>query len=121
MAGHVRRRPGVIHSISKYSRPHPMRFLSTTSAPTHLVGRTLGETWDEFCPQCAGMSKRTADRIIENLKEFGDSYFNLRDVLKIPAPEYRAIQPAVEDNTLEFEGRRIPIDRENTQQLIEAV
>ena len=31
------------------------------------------------------------------------------------------MQPAIEDNTLEFEGRRIPIDRENTRQLVEAV
>jgi hypothetical protein len=83
--------------------------------------RTLGVTWEEFCPRHVGMSSRTAERIIENLEEFGESYFNLRDVLKIPAPEYRQIQPAIEQNTLEFEGRRIPINRENTEQLIKAV
>ncbi|HYW43938.1 MAG TPA: hypothetical protein VE959_13840 [Bryobacteraceae bacterium] len=83
--------------------------------------RALGLTWEEFCPRHAGMSKATANRIIENLQEFGDTYFNLTEILKIPAPQYRALQPAIEDNALEFEGRPIPINRENTQQLIEAV
>lgn len=83
--------------------------------------RALGLTWEEFCPRHAGMSKATANRIIENLKEFGDTYFHLTAILKIPAPEYRAIQPAIEENTLEFEGRPIPIDRENTGMLLDAV
>jgi hypothetical protein len=83
--------------------------------------RAVGLTWEEFCPRHAGMSKATANRVIENLQEFGDTYFNLIEILKIPAPQYRALQPSIEDNTLEFEGRRILINRENTQTLIEAV
>jgi len=83
--------------------------------------RALGLSWEEFCPRHAGMSKATANRIIENLQEFGDTYFNLTEILKMPAPQYRALQPAIEDNTLEFDGRPIPINRENTRQLIEAV
>jgi hypothetical protein len=83
--------------------------------------RALGITWEEFCLQHAGVSARTAERIIASLKEFGDSYFNLTEIVQIPAPAYRAIQPAIEDNTLEFEGQRIPINRENTRQLAQAV
>lgn len=83
--------------------------------------RALDLTWEEFCRDHAGFSYKTADRIIDRLDEFGDSYFNLTAILKIPAPEYRVLQPAIEDNALEFEGRRIPITRENTQQLLDAV
>jgi hypothetical protein len=83
--------------------------------------RALDLTWDEFCPLHAGISRASANRIIENLKEFGDTYFNLTEILKIPVPEYRALQPAIQDNVLEFEGQRISINRENTVKLIEAV
>jgi hypothetical protein len=83
--------------------------------------RCLGITWDEFCPRHAGISRATANRIIEDLNEFGAAYFRLSEILKIPAPQYRAIQGAIEDGTLEFDGRRIPINRENTESLIEAV
>jgi hypothetical protein len=88
---------------------------------TRKLYRPLGLTWEEFCLQHAGITARTADRIIASLKEFGDSYFNLTEIVQIPVTAYRAIQPAIEDNTLEFEGQRIPINRENTQQLAEAV
>jgi hypothetical protein len=83
--------------------------------------RALGLTWEDFCRDHAGFSHKKADRIIEQLDEFGDSFFNLTEILKIPAPEYRALQSAVEDNTIELDGRRIPITRENTQALAEAV
>jgi hypothetical protein len=83
--------------------------------------RTLGLTWEEFCLKHTGVSARTAERIIASLKEFGDSYFNLTEIVQIPVTAYRAIQPAIEDNMLEFEGQHIPINRENTQQLAEAV
>jgi len=106
----------VIASYSSAADAHALRTIRDQK-----LYRSLGLTWEEFCPRHAGMGKRTADRIIENLQEFGDSYFNLRDILKIPAEEYRSLQPAIEDNTLEFEGRRLPINHENTQKLIEAV
>jgi len=83
--------------------------------------RALDLTWEDFCRDHTGFSSKTADRVIEKLEEFGDSYFHLTEILKIPAPEYRALQSAIEDNTLEFEGRRIPITRENTRELMEAI
>ena len=83
--------------------------------------REMGLTWQEFCKQHAGCSSRTADRVISKLEEFGESYFHLSQIVNVPAAEYRALQPAIEDNALEFDGRRIEINRENTEQLIEAV
>jgi len=109
----------VLASIANYCSAADAHALFTIRE--QKLYRTLGLTWEEFCPQHAGMSKATANRIIENLKEFGDTYFKLSEILKIPAPEYRAIQPAIANDTIEFDGRPIPIDRENTGQLIEAV
>jgi len=85
------------------------------------LNRQLGLNWEQFCKQHAGCSYKTADRIIDRFREFGEAYFNLSQIVNIPAAEYRELQPAIEDNTLDFEGRRIAINRENTQQLIEAV
>jgi hypothetical protein len=83
--------------------------------------RALDQSWEEFCRDHAGFSHKKADRIIDCLDEFGDSYFNLTEILKIPVPEYRALQPAIENNHLEFDGQRIPISREQTRELLEAV
>ena len=83
--------------------------------------RALDMSWEEFCRVHAGFSHKKADRIIDQLDEFGDSYFNLTEIQRIPAPEYRALQPAIGENTLDFDGHCIPISRENTRQLAEAV
>jgi hypothetical protein len=39
--------------------------------------RALGLTWEEFCSRHAGVDRKTADRIVERLEEFGEAYFNL--------------------------------------------
>jgi hypothetical protein len=83
--------------------------------------RHVGLNWEQFCKQHAGCSYKTADRIINRFREFGESYFNLSQIVNIPESEYRALQPAIADNAIEFDGRRIAINRENTEQLIEAV
>jgi hypothetical protein len=83
--------------------------------------RSKDLTWDEFCSRYAGISRTTAERIIAHLEEFGDSYFHLTEIVPLPAAEYRALQPAIEDNAIEFEGRRIPIDLRHAEELTEAV
>src|SRR5260370_11817244 len=37
----------------------------------------LGLTWEEFCSRHAGVDFRTADRIVERLRELGYTSFNL--------------------------------------------
>jgi hypothetical protein len=78
-------------------------------------------TWQEFCKLHAGCSYKTADRMIERFEEFGETYFNLSQIVDVPPSEYRDLQPAIEENTLAIDGRRIPIDPQNAPQLIEAV
>jgi hypothetical protein len=83
--------------------------------------RQRGLNWEQFCKLHAGCSYKTADRIIDRLREFGDTYFNLSQIVNIPVPEYRALQPAIHENAIEFDGRRIEINRENTEELIGVV
>lgn len=83
--------------------------------------RSLGLDWKEFCTLHAGICYKTADNIISRLAEFGETYFNLSQIVAIQPADYRTIAPAIENNAVEFEGTSIPIDREHTEALLEAV
>jgi hypothetical protein len=75
--------------------------------------QALGLTWDEFCERYAGVSRSYADQLIRNLKEFGATYFRLSEILHISETAYRQIAGAVDGDTIEIEGERIPIVPEN--------
>ena len=83
--------------------------------------RHLDLTWEPFCTQHVGLSPKTVDQIIARHDEFGESYFHFSELLHVTTPEYRALEPSIQANVLEFEGRRIPITRENSEELIRAV
>jgi hypothetical protein len=83
--------------------------------------KSLGLTWEQFCDQHAGMSRATADRIIERLEEFGEAYFQLSQVMRISPERYRMVEGAVADQTIEFRGEKIPITRENSARIAAAV
>jgi hypothetical protein len=95
--------------------------LALTTIREQRLYQTLGITWEAFCSRYAGMSRVTANAIIDKLEEFGAIYFRLAEILKIPVNQYRAIQSAIKDDSLEFEGELIPINREHTKKLAEAV
>ena len=83
--------------------------------------RKLSLSWEDFCKAYTGISHKTADAIIANLDEFGESYFKLSGILPIRAAMYREIASKISDNTLEVDGRKIEINRENTLELMDAV
>ena len=83
--------------------------------------KSLNLTWDEFCPEHAGISRSQADRLISHLSEFGVPYFQLTDIVPVSPAVYREIEPAVIDGTIEFRGEQIPITRENTVKIKAAV
>ena len=53
----------------------------------------LNLTWDEFCPEHAGISRTHADRLISQFAEFGAPYFELTDVVPVSPAVYRQIAP----------------------------
>jgi hypothetical protein len=83
--------------------------------------KTLNLTWEEFCPEHAGISRSQADRLIAQLAEFGAPYFQLTDIVPVSPAAYREIQPAIVDGTIEIDGEQIPITRENAARIKAAV
>ena len=83
--------------------------------------KTLGLTWAQFCEQRAGITRRYADKLIGHLEEFGVNYFRLADLIHVSTDTYRLIASSVTDDGLEHNGKKIPLLRENRQQLTAAV
>ena len=83
--------------------------------------KILNLTWEEFCPQQAGISRSQADRLISQLSEFGVPYFQLTDIVPVSPAAYREIEPAIVDGAIEFGGEQIPITRENAVKIKAAV
>lgn len=73
--------------------------------------------WDEFCAKHTGVCRTTADRLIGRLQEFGETYFELAKIVPITELEYRALAPTVQESQIEFDGQRIPINRENGEKI----
>lgn len=85
------------------------------------VYEALGFTWDRYCPEYFGISRVTADRIIHQLNEFGQSYFRLGELARITEGEFRQIASNVTDEAVEFDGESIPLTPENAPRIREAV
>ena len=83
--------------------------------------KSLNLTWDEFCPEHAGISRSQADRLISQLSRFGAPYFQLTDIVPVSPAAYREIEPAIVDGTIKFRGEQIPIARENADKIKAAV
>jgi hypothetical protein len=81
----------------------------------------IAETWDEFCPHYLGLSRVHADRIIQQLEEFGTAYFELSQIVRIAPDAYRDISNAVTDHVIEYHGEKIPISKENGPRIAEVV
>jgi hypothetical protein len=79
------------------------------------------EKWEDLCPDYLNMSRAEADRIVRLLDEFGPSYFELSQVIRISAETFRAITPAVSDGVLHHKGEAIPINGENSRKVAAAV
>ena len=73
--------------------------------------------WREFCTSYLKISGSEADRIIRLWEEFGASYFELAQLIRISPEGYRAIEPAVKDGALHHEGEAIEFDAENSRKL----
>jgi hypothetical protein len=83
--------------------------------------KALGLTWEEFCSRHTGVDRRTADRIVERLEEFGEAYFNLSQLMPIQPSGYRELASSVTGNTLELDGQKIAITPEHASRIIDAV
>ena len=83
--------------------------------------QSLNLTWDQFCPEHAGISRSQADRLISQLTEFGAPFFQLTDIVPVSPTVYREIAPAIDGGVIEFQGEQIPITAENAIRIKAAV
>lgn len=83
--------------------------------------RELNCTWAEFCVQYLKVSRRSVDRLIGHLEEFGPAYFHLTKLTHISLGEYRQIAAAVSEAGLEVNGSVVALLPENSTQLATAI
>ncbi len=80
-----------------------------------------GLTWEQFCTTHAGISRSLADRIISRIEEFGETYFRLSQITRISDDTYRKLAPLIEDEIIEIDGEKIPLNPDNTARLRAAI
>src|SRR6202140_2675479 len=83
--------------------------------------KEMGMTWATFCQERAGISRVSADRLINHLEEFGANYFRLSELMPISRDTYRLIAGAVSEEGVEVDGKKIPLTRENRKRVMAAV
>ncbi len=83
--------------------------------------KSLGLSWDDFCSQKLGSSRRHVDRILRVLGEFGTGYFLMAQITHITPEEYRAIAPHISAEGVRWDGAVIALLPENSEQVSAAV
>jgi hypothetical protein len=83
--------------------------------------KSLGFTWEDFCPQHLGLSRSRADQLIRQLDEFGAAYFHLAEIMQISTDSYRRIAGVIHDDSIEIGGELVPITPENALKIKQAV
>ena len=78
-------------------------------------------TWDEFCEKHLLISRRSIDRNIRRLKEFGPVFFRLAETVPIAAREYRLIRGHICPDGVRFEGEIISFDGPQASRLADVV
>jgi hypothetical protein len=81
----------------------------------------LGLTWDEFCKDYAGISRRHADSLIQQHAEFGDAYFRLSEIARVSPRTFRQIAASVDGESLEIDGEKIPLTSANAGRIRAAI
>ena len=83
--------------------------------------RATAASWRDFCKSHLRLSRRHADRLIAALNQFGPAYFELSQLTGISPRQYRAIQPAVRDDTFLVEGEALSLIPKNAARITEAI
>jgi hypothetical protein len=83
--------------------------------------RKLNCTWAEFCKRHLRVHRRTVDRAISCLEEFGPVFFHVTRLIHINAREYRSIADHVNEAGLHLDEEVIALLPEHAPQLSAAV
>ena len=83
--------------------------------------KSTGLTWEEFCPKHFGLTRRRVETIIENLEEFGETYFHLCQIVRISPENYRHLAPKIDDGKIEIAGEMVPMTTQNSGRIRRAL
>ena len=78
-------------------------------------------SWAECCLLDLHVARRSADREIGYLEEFGPEFFHVRQMAHITAKEYRSIASHITPEGVRLNGTTVPLLPENSQQVTAAV
>jgi hypothetical protein len=78
-------------------------------------------SWEDYCKNRLGISRRTAERLIRNYKQYGPNLARLNCFARIKPGEYRLFAAVLTDDGLLYNGETIPLEPENTPRLAQVV
>ena len=81
----------------------------------------LGFTWEEFCTEHAGITRRRADNLIQQYERFGDAYFRLTEIAPVSPKTVQQIAAQVTPDTIEVDGQPLAITPENAPRIRAAI
>jgi hypothetical protein len=81
----------------------------------------LTRTWDEFCEKHLLVSRRSVDRNIRQLREFGPVFFRVAEAMRLSAQQYRRIRGHVCAEGVLFDNGVIPFVPQNQRPLSDAI
>ena len=107
---------GLIANMSQAAQAECLRRIHDTEAY-----KVLEVTWEDFCRDYTGLTRRRVEEIIANLEEFGKTYFRLAEIVRISPETYRQIAEKVVEGSIEIGGELVPIAVENAARIRSAV
>ena len=81
----------------------------------------LNCNWNEFCIRHLQVARRTVNREIAYLREYGPAFFTIRQLTHITAADYKQIAPHVTADGVHLEGAVVPLDPQHSQPLAAAI
>jgi hypothetical protein len=82
---------------------------------------SLSLTWADFCELHVGLSRQRVDTLMQNLEEFGATYFRLSEIVRISPDSYRQIAPKIDGDSIEIGDEKVAIIPENAARIRNAV
>jgi len=79
------------------------------------------EKWVDFCTLDLHVARRSVDREIGYLNEFGPEFFHVRQMAHLTPQQYRSIAAHVSPEGVRLNGTTVPLLPENSQDVAEAV
>jgi hypothetical protein len=85
------------------------------------IYRRLNCTWAEYCTRHLQVERRSVDRAIGYLQEFGTAFFHITQLTHIGPKDYRAIASNIGQNGVTLDGTAVTLLPENSQEVSSAV